>query len=37
MEILTRDCHVYEFAKGSYDIIIGRDLLTTLGLNLKLS
>ena len=26
-----------DFAKGRYDIILGRDMLTALGLNLKFS
>ena len=30
-------CHVYESAKGSYDMILGRYLLKYLGLNIKLS
>ena len=28
--ILIENCHVYESAKGSYDRILGRDLLTAL-------
>ena len=35
-EIVTWNCHVDDLAKGRYDIILGRDILTTLGLNLKL-
>ena len=35
--VVTCDCHVYDSAKGRYDIILGRYLLTTLLLNLKLS
>ena len=31
------NCHVAESAKGRYDIILGRYLLTGLGLNLKFS
>ena len=34
---VTRKCHVYESDKGSYNTILGRDLLTKLWLNLKLS
>ena len=29
-------CHVDEFSKGRYDMILGRDLLIGLVLNLKL-
>ena len=36
-KILTWDCHVDDSDKGICDIIIGRDILTDLGLNLKLS
>ena len=35
--VVTCNCHVYDSAKGRYDIILGRYLLTTLLLNLKLS
>ena len=28
---ITWNCHVYDSAKGRYDIILGRDLLTELG------
>ena len=31
------DCHVDDSAKGIYDMVLGRDLLTALGLNLKCS
>ena len=34
---MTWYCHVNDFAKGWYGMILGRDLLTALGLNLKLS
>ena len=34
---MTWECHVYDSAKGRYDIILGRDMLTELGLNLKFS
>ena len=34
---MTINCHVNDSAKGIYDIILGRDLLTELGLNLKFS
>ena len=30
-------CHIYESTKGSHDMILGRDLLKYLGLNIKLS
>ena len=29
--------HVYDFAKGRYNIILGQYLLTELGINLKFS
>ena len=35
-EIMTWNCHVNDSAKGRYDMILGRDILKTLGLNLKL-
>ena len=35
-EIVTWNFHVDDTAKGRYDNILGRDLLTPLGLNLKL-
>ena len=35
--VVTWICHVGDFAKGSYDMIFGRDLLTELGLNLIFS
>ena len=28
MKIVTRNCHVCDSAKGRYDMILGRDLLT---------
>ena len=34
-QIVTRNCHVDDSAKGKYYMILGRDLLTALGLNLK--
>ena len=34
---MTWKCHVDESAKGKYDMILGRYLLTELGLNLKFS
>ena len=34
---MTWEYHVDDSAKGGYDVILGRDLLTELGLNLKLS
>ena len=36
-EIVTWNFHVDDTAKGRYDNILGRDLLTPLGLNLKFS
>ena len=36
-EMLTCDCHVDEYTKGRYDIILGRDILNFLVLNLKWS
>ena len=35
--IVTWNLHVDESAKGRYDMILGRYLLTNLGLNLKFS
>ena len=35
-KIVTWDYHVDDSAKGRYDVILGRYLLTALGLNLKL-
>ena len=35
MEIVTWKCHLYESTNGRYKIILGRYLLTTLGLDLK--
>ena len=37
MNAVERKCHVDDSAKGRYDMILGRDLLTELVLNLKLS
>ena len=34
---LTWNCHVDDSAKGIHDIILGRYILTALGLNIKLS
>ena len=34
---MTWKCHVDDSTKGSYDMILGRDLFTELILNLKLS
>ena len=34
---VTWKCQVYDSAKGRYDIILGRYLLTEVGINLKLS
>ena len=36
-KIVTWNCHVDDYAKGRYDMILGRDLLTGLGLNIKFS
>ena len=36
-KIMTCYCHVDESAKGRYDMMLSRDLLTALELNLKLS
>ena len=36
-KIATLNCHVIDSAKGEYDMILGRDILTELGLNIKLS
>ena len=35
--VVTGKCHVYDSAKGRYYMILGRDILTALGLNLELS
>ena len=32
---MTWKCHVDDSAKGRYDMILGRDILTELGLHLK--
>ena len=34
---MTWDCHEYDSAKVRYDMILGIDLLTALGLNIKSS
>ena len=34
-KIVTWNYHVYDSSKGRYDIILGRYILTDLGLNLK--
>ena len=36
-KIVTWDCHVDNFDKGRYKILLGQDILTALGLNLKFS
>ena len=36
-KIVTWNCHVDDFVKGRYDMILGRDLLAALGLNIKFS
>ena len=33
--VVTWNCHVDDSAKGRYDMILGRDILTKLGLNLE--
>ena len=33
---MTCNFHVNDSSKGRYDMILGRDILTALGLNLKL-
>ena len=35
--VMTWKCHVDESAKGRYDMILGRDILTELVSNLKFS
>ena len=37
MKIVMQGCHVDDSVKGRYDMILGRDILTSLVLNLKLS
>ena len=37
MNAVTWKCHLDDSAKGRYDMILGRYLLTELGLNFKLS
>ena len=37
MNTVTWKCHVDESAKGGYYMILGQDILTQLGLNLKFS
>ena len=37
MDIVTYKCHVYDSAKGRYNMILRRDLLTNLGLEPKFS
>ena len=37
MNVVTWKCHVDESAKGRYYMIVGWDILTELGLNLKIS
>ena len=34
---MTWNCHADDLTKGGYEMILGRDPLTELGLNLKLS
>ena len=36
-KIVMRTCHVDDSAKGRYNMILGRNLLTTLGLDIKFS
>ena len=35
--VVTWNCHIDDSAKGMHNIILGQDLLSALGLNLKLS
>ena len=35
--VVTFNCHMNDFARGRYYMILGRDILTALGLNLKFS
>ena len=35
--VVTWKCHMGDYTKGRYNMILGRDLLTKLGLNLKFS
>ena len=37
MNVVTEECHGDDSYKGSYDMILGRDLLKELELNLKFS
>ena len=34
-DFMTRKCHVYDSDKGRCDMIVGKDILIELGLNLK--
>ena len=36
-KIVTWKCHVDDSTAGSYDMILSRDLLTKLGIDIKLS
>ena len=36
-KIVTWKCHIDESTNGGYDMILGRDLLTALGMYLKFS
>ena len=36
-KIVIWNCHVDDSAKGRYDMILGRNILKALGLNLKFS
>ena len=36
-KIVTCNCHVDDSTKGRYDMILGRNILTNLGLNIKCS
>ena len=36
-KIVTWKCHVDEYTNGRYDMILGRDLLTALGIDLNFS
>ena len=37
MNVVTWKCHMGDSSNGRYNMILGRDLLTELGLNLKIS
>ena len=37
MKIITSKCHVDKYTNGRYNMILGRDLLTALVLDIKFS